>query len=319
VDMNHKESLIKLEKLIDLAQKNPRDISFIQNHLSMTNRQTFNQLLNEKDVKIKEPRKKKASKLNKAYMLTVFDEPQFAAELSLSVGKMFSEKKVAILDGDRFNPRLDVYLNTQSHIKSVFTHLDFRRATGLNLLIDANNKHALTKQYVEHLSLKVDGYKNVSYFSGNYLIEDYEYYKLEDYKKVIQFLKLHYDILIVSVNKFLYDAYTCQSLITSDYNLISIRGSLPDINEKKRYINFLVSKQKIEKEKNRYFLFDYNSNYHIKEKLVKEIIDGYYLGNIPYSPYRSQGLYRNYSMTKHMKKRNMAPYIKLFNKLREES
>lgn len=317
--MNHTESLMKLEKLIDIAQKNPRDIAFIQNHLSMTNRLTFNQLLNEKEVKTKEPRKKKTSKLKKAYMLTVFDEPQFAAELTLSVGKLFSDKKVAILDADRFNPRLDVYLNTQSHIKSVFTHLDFRRATGLNLLIDANNKHALTKQYAEHLSLKVDGYKNVSYFSGNYLIEDYEYFKLEDYKKVIQFLKLHYDILIVSVNKFIYDAYTCQSLITSDYNLISIRGSLPDINEKKRYVNFLVSKQKIEKPKNLYFLFDYNSTYHIKEKLVKEIVDGYYLGNIPHSPYRSQGLYRSYSMTKRMKKRNMAPYIRLFNRLREVS
>lgn len=315
--MNQNESLVRIDRLIDIAKKNPRDIAFIQNHLTQKNQAIFSGLLNDKNIKEKKVKIKKKTHLSRTYMLTIFDEPQFTAELALSLSKQYPDKKIAILDGDRFDPRLDVYLNTHSHIKSVFTHLDFRRTTGLNLLIDANNKHVLTKQYADHLSIRVDGYKNIKYFSGNYLIEDYEYYKLHDYKKVIQFLKMHYDFVLISVNKFIYDAYTCQSLMSSDFNLISLRGSLPDVIEKKKYIQFLVNKQKIDVGKNKYFLFDYNANIHIKEKLVRELVNGDYLGHIPYSSTRSKGIYKNYSLTKHLKKRNMMAYLKLFNRLGE--
>lgn len=313
--MNQKEILIRVDKLVDIASENPRDISFIQDHLTRSNRVLFNELIKEKKIKPKKPKRQQAVHLGNSYMLTVFDEAQFAAELALSLSKSYGNKKIAILDSDRFNPSLDIYLNANSHIKSVFTHLDFRRATGLNLLIDANKKHVLTKNYVDHLSIKVNGYKNLSYFSGSYLIEDYEYYKLDDYKKILRFLKLHYDVLIVSVNKFIYDAFTCQSLITSDYNMISLRGSMPHVNERRKYIEFLVNKQKIDYRKNKYLLFDYSPNNQIKEKLIKELVKGHYLGHIPYSPYRNKGVYRSYPFTRHFRKRNMTPYIKLFNQL----
>ena len=93
---------------------------------------------------------------------------------------------------------------------------------------------------------------------------------------------------------------------------------MPDITEKKKYINFLVSKQKIDYKKNKFFLFDYSSSIHIKEKLVKEIVDDNYLGIIPYSTARTKGMYKNYALTRYMRKRDMIAYFKLFNKLREE-
>jgi len=316
--MNQNDILIRIDKLVDIASDNPRDVAFIEAHLTIKNRALFNELIKEKKIKSKKPKRRRQHNLGNSYMLTIFDEPQFAAELALSLSKSFGHKKIAVLDSDRFNPSLDIYLNANSHIKSVFTHLDFRRATGLNLLIDANKKHVLTKNYVDHLSIKVNGYKNLSYFSGSYLIEDYEYYKLEDYKKIINFLKMHYDILIVCANKFIYDAFTCQSLISSDFNLISLRGNMPDVNEKRKYIQFLVNKQKIELKKNKYFLFDYSHKNHIKEKLVKELVNGHYIGQIPYSQFRNKGVYRNYYLTKHFKRRNMMPYIKLFNRLTKE-
>ncbi len=304
--MSEANNLVKVQQLVSIAKENPKDIEFIRDHLTLNNRKTFDHMLNEKEVTKKKPRQVKPSKSIKPMMITVMNEPRLAAELSVALAKENKNKMVAILDADRFNPKLNIFLNAKSYIKSVYTHLDFQRTTGLNLLIDATQKHVLTQKYAQHLSLRVRGYRNIHYFSGSYLLEDYEYYKLEDYKKIIQFLRSTYDLLIVHTNDFIYDSFTVHSLMRSDVNLIACNGLMHDVKDKLKYMSFLEKQQRIDHHKNIFVLFDYDKRKHIDIRALKHTLSQN-LVSIPYVRQRSLNS-SQYLLTRHMKKRVLYQY-----------
>jgi hypothetical protein len=306
---------IKLNQLIEIAKKNPRDVEFIKTHLSLDNQKIFSEIVKENK---RSPRRQSKTHLDKSFkscVVTVLDEPRLASEFTIAMSKLYTHKSIAILDADRFDPRLHIYLNSKCYIKSVYTHLDFNRTTGLNLLIDALHKHTLTSKYAKHLALSVNGCKNIHYFSGSYMLDDYEYYKLEDYKKILSFLKSNYDLVVISSNKFIYDAFTCHSLMVSDSNLISVSGHMPDIKEKQNYMNFLEKKQKINDRKNIFVVYDYNKTIHVEARLIKEMLNNYVI--IPFSKYRSYGVRRHYYLTKHMKRRHISQYLKVFKMIKK--
>lgn len=302
---------VKLDKLAELLKKNPKDADFVKQYLNLKNRELLDQLIKEQHIKVKASKSIEEQPKVKPLLITVFDESRLAAELSIAFSKVNRNRMIAILDADRFDPKLDIYLNSKSYIKSVFTHLDYQRTTGLNLLIDAAHKHTLTKQYAKHLALRVTGHKNIHYFSGSYVLDDYEYYKLEDYKKILNFLRSTYDVVIVSVNSFIYDAYTCHSLMVSDCNLICSDGVLSDIQEKINYMDFLERKQKISKGKNIHIIFDYNSKFHTDKKLIKHLSKEKMMF-IPYLKSRNTGSATCYPATKYMKRSQLKIFIKLF-------
>jgi len=312
--MNQVQHSIKMDRLIEIAKDNPRDISFIMQYLSKEDLETFNQLINEKRLKVRRKKNHHKREAFKSSLITVLGEPRLAAELAVAISKLNRDREVAILDADRFDPKLDVYLNSKCYIKSVFTHLDVNRTTGLNLLVDAIHKKTLTPQYAKHLALRIHGIKNLYYFSGSYILDDYEYYKIEDFKKVLSFLKSNYDTVIISSNHFIYDGFTCHALMTSDVNLISVSGHLTDIKEKVKLMHFLERKQQVKSSKNIYVMFDYNKKLHV-DKRVFQTLTSKQSHIIPYSQYRSYGISRNYHLTKHMKRGQINVYNKLLHKI----
>ncbi|MCH4887364.1 hypothetical protein EZV73_07265 [Acidaminobacter sp. JC074] len=311
--MSEANNLAKVQQLSKIAKENPKDIEFIRDHLTLRNRQIFDSILKEKKVKAKKAHRVKASKSVKPMMVTVMNEARLAAELSVALAKNNKNKTIAILDADRFNPKLNTYLNAKSYIKSVYTHLDFQRTTGLNLLIDASHKHVLTKKYAQHLSLRVKGYKNIHYFSGSYMLEDYEYYKLEDFRQIIKFLKSTYDLVIVHTNDFIYDAFTVHSLIGSDVNLIPCKGLMHDVKEKTKCMTFLEKKQRVTSDKNIYVLFNHDKKRHINKRLLNQAMDEKFL-SISYLKQRDVDS-SQYNLTRHMKKRVLKEYSQLMKSI----
>lgn len=301
---------IKLDKIAKLIKENPKDVDFVRQHLNLKNRELLDELIKE-HIKVKTPKVIDEKPKMKPLMVTVFDESRLTAEFSVALSKSYKQRSIAVLDGDRFGPKLNIYFNSKSYIKSVFTHLDYQRTTGLNLLIDASHKHSLTKQYAKHIALRVPGYRNIHYFSGSYVLDDYEYYKLEDYKKVLNFLRSTYDVVIVSVNDFIYDAFTCHSLMVSDCNLICSKGNISDIQEKLNYMDFLERKQKISKDKNIHVIFDYSYKMNADKKIIKQFIKER-LMFIPYLKKRNIDSTTCYSATKHMRRSQLQVYMKLF-------
>lgn len=308
---------LRLNQLLEIAKDNPRDIGFLRQHLSQEEVIVFDRLLVEKAVKAKRPRQIKMKLPLKSTVVAVLDEPRLAAEFSVAMAKINRGQKIAVLDVDRFDPKLDVYLNSKCYIKSVYTHLEVNRTTGLNLLIDAIHKNTLTPQYAKHLALSVNGVRNLHFYSGSYILDDYEFFKLEDFKRIVQFLKGNYDMVVLSTNKFMYDGFTCHALMASTSNIIPISGHITDIKEKTKLMGFLDKKQQVKADKNFYVLFDYNRKLHVDMTLVKELVSGV-CHPIPYSQHRSFGLSNHYHLTKHMKRSLLNNYSKLNAKLNED-
>lgn len=290
--MNKQIKLNRLAELIQERRLSKQDKAYIYKHLNKDNQKTLSELLKE-EVKTERVKYVLQEKHEKKRVYTVFNNAGFTAEFATQLGKSQRHKRIAILDTDRLSPTLELYFDVSSHVRSVYSHLKASQSTGLNLLVDAYHKSYLNRQYIDHLAIRVHGHKNLYYFSGGYLLEDYEYYQLQEFKAVIEALVGAYDILILHTNNFIYDAFTCYSLMVSDMNLLSVEGKIPSIRTLKKSMLFLSEKQAIEKEKNYYILYDH-MNHQINEELFKELTEGFYLGKLDYSPYRHRALHDRY-------------------------
>lgn len=309
---------IKIDLLYEMMQSRKltkTDKFYIYNHLSTENKEKLMDMNQDKPIK-RLPKSKSKVKLLPKIILTVVDNSMMAAEMATSIAKAYPHTSVAILDADRLNPTLSTYLNTKKYVKSIYTHLTLSRSTGINLLIDGLQKKQINKTYLEHLAIKSEGYRNFSFFSGSELLEDYEYFKLDDFIQVVQLLEQEYDVLFLSINKFIYDAYSCYAMLKSHVNLIGVEGQTTHIKEMKRYVDFLEVKQDIKKEKNLFVLFNYDKNVHLSEDLVDTYVAGYYLGNIPYNKRRGRDQ-RQYPFTKFNNSTYKYNYVKLFKSIIE--
>lgn len=307
--MKSNETII-LDQLIEIAKKSPKSVEFISTYLLKEKRDIFYSLLNEASVVSKKTKEKTKKTMSLSGVITVTNDPRLTAELSVIMCKKFKTINVAVLDVDRLNPTLDIYFNAKTYVKSVYTHLDYKRTTGLNLLFDALHKHSLTKQYVQHLSTRVNGYKNLDYFSGSYLLEDYEYFSIEAYKKLLYFLEQTYDVVILNVNDFMYDAFTCHSLMASDINLIGIEGHMVSIRKMKNMMSFLEEKQKISKRKNIFVAMNYNKNFDMAMDIMRDHLKQPLIG-IKYSRWRRLNLLNHYPMIRFVPYRHYKTLIKL--------
>lgn len=310
--MNSNIRLDHLFSLMENRKLSQKDKSFIYNHLTAENRDKLSGLRKEKKLK-PYVENDKAHRILPKLTFAIIDNRMMASEMITALSRSYKHTSFAILEADRLNPTLASYLNVSPYVKSVYNELDMTHQTGLNLLIDGIRKNRMNKSYLNHIAIKVDGYKNVAFFSGSYLIEDYEYYRLEDFIAVVDLLEKEYDVLFICVNKFIYDAYTCYAMLKSHINLIGINARQQSITEMNKYLKFLSLKQNIKMNKNYFIMFDYQKS-QMAEELIKMKLDGYYLGNIPYDKLRHKNQ-RKYALTHYKNKTYLNLYSKKFKKI----
>ncbi len=301
---------VRMNYLADILKNHKKEAASILQYMNAENKEKLIDILGEK--KIKEMKKPKEIE-SKKRVITVCNNPKFISELCISLAKTYKKSNIAILDANRFSANLDIFLNSKSHNKSIYTQLELRRSTGMNLLIDGMKKNMICKSYIKKIAIHIRGYKNIDFFSGSYVLDDYEYYHLKDYQNILAILKESYDILLIHVNDFLYDAFTVYSLMFSDCNLIPFSATIADIKKYKEYFDFLEKKQDIHSKKNFYILFNYK-NVDMDEGIVKHYLHQQYIGYIPYDKKREESFVFNYKLTKHMKKSLQKKYISLIAK-----
>lgn len=290
---------IKMNHLLEWAKAralNKKELNFIMAHLPLDQRQQFQKLFKLKPLVHSDHGPLVPS--YRRHTLTIYNCVGFCAELAVAYGRENTSKRVAVLDTDRLNPQLHFYLNCDSHVKNMYHHLSRDQSTGMNLLIDALHKNKLSATYADHMAIKLKGLRNVFYFSGSSLIEDYEYFDLKDFKAVVTFLKAHYDIVLLNTNGFIYDAYTCYALMTSDLNILALEGQWPSVKNLKKTMDFLCLKQNIDSRKHYYLMYDYDKAKHISKRSFQILMKGQYLKNVPYLALRHLSQERVYRPVK---------------------
>ncbi|HHW01029.1 MAG TPA: protein kinase [Clostridiaceae bacterium] len=245
-------------------------------------------------------------------ILTVWDNAEFGCELAY-VAARFTDLNVALIDLDLLSPKVDLILNINKYPFKVFTEGLFNKSS-IDIIMDALEKNTLTQEVFMKSAIRRKELKNLFVITGNYNLNNYEYYSDDSLIKLIEKACQYFDLVVLLVNKSIYDSYTVISLIKSDYNLIAVRADADNLREFNRYLLFLEEKQQIPLNKCKFVAYEYDKNFNIDKKALEEITGGNYLGSISYSSKRAR--YRNCSSpyAKHMEKEVISEYFEILSK-----
>ncbi|OQY10661.1 MAG: hypothetical protein B6I28_00630 [Fusobacteriia bacterium 4572_132] len=241
-------------------------------------------------------------------LITVWNSYDFASELSY-IFSLNEKENILLIDADRLNPTLDMYLGIDKYIKRKMELKD-----SLNLILDSIGKGEQSKNIFEEFSYRFNN--NLSIIMGNYSINNYEYYEQKIFEKLLILAREYYDLVIIIVNKHIYDMFTAISLLKSDINLIPIEPNLINIREFNNYIEFLSNKQNMNIFKNYMIAFNYKNYKDLDYELLKKNCICNFIGKISYKDYRNTSKSYRKSITKFIKKRDIKEYNNIIKKLK---
>lgn len=216
----------------------------------------------------------------KRYVITVWDNPEFACEIAYIAAKR-SCLNVLLIDADLLNPTVDLYLNVKR-----FSDKVENKKTGLELAIDSINHNFISFDLIESICCKRRELPNLSVLTGNYVLDNYEYFSRNSFVELIKKCSENYDLTFIIANKFIYDAYTVTSLAISDYNILPLHAYLPTIREFNNYLTFLSDKQGIELDKTKFVAFSYTAQNHISNSMINVMSEGNSWGSVGFSKKR---------------------------------
>jgi serine/threonine protein kinase len=222
-------------------------------------------------------------------ILTIWDNTEFACELAYIASKM-TQLNIMLVDLDLLSPSVDLFLNIKKYPEGLARERILNES-GINIVLDSIEKGCFTREGLLRASIKCKDLKNLYILTGNYHLENYEYYNNDGIIKFIEKSSQIFDILILAVNKSIYDSFTVLCLIKSDLNIIPIRADIDKFREFNNYIAFLKEKQQIPMDKTKFIAFDYNSLWNLDKSTIEEITQHNYLGKIGHCPRREK--YRN--------------------------
>lgn len=224
----------------------------------------------------------------KKLILAIWDNAEFGCELAYMAAKV-SKLEVLLVDADLLSPKVDLILNINKQPNNIKAEGIFKDS-GLNILVDTIEKNVYSPAFFSEACINRKELKNLHILTGNYDIENYEYYTEESYKIFLEKCYYAFDIVIVLVNRSMYDLFTLKTLEKSDFNLIATKPDLLSIRDFNSQIQFLYDKQAIDKDKFKFIGYE-NKNIGIKNNIFREVTENNFLGYISYSKKREA--YRN--------------------------
>lgn len=265
---------------------------------------------------------KDAEKIGTAYgggigirkaVLAVWDNAEFGCELAYMAAK-HTKGEVLLADLDLLAPKADLFLKIRKTLPKP-VHTNIYGHTGFDFVIDAIGKNALTPDLLRQAVNTGNDLKNLYILTGNDRLDNYEYYSEDSVPKLIDKSLRCFDIIILLVNKSIYDAFTLAALLKSDINIAAVKGDVDKLREFNTYIAFLKERQHLPMERTKFILFEYDKASSISLSEASEATQGNLLGKVSIS--RKRTMYRNLKglYAAHMEKEIEGEYIKILDKL----
>lgn len=225
----------------------------------------------------------------KKLILTIWDNAEFGCELAYMAAKL-SGLEVLLVDADLLSPKADLILNVKKNPENIKTE-GMYTDSGFNIIMDTIEKNVFTPAFFSEACINRKELKNLHILTGNFNLENYEYYSKDSYKIFLEKCYHAFDITILLVNRSIYDLFSLISLSKSDYNLIATKADVLSIRDFNSQIVFLHEKQQIDINKFKFIGFEYAEDLCMKKSDLEESTENNYLGHISYSKKRIT--YRN--------------------------
>ena len=246
-------------------------------------------------------------------VISIWDNAEFGCELAYMAAK-YTNSEVLLVDMDLLAPKADLFLGIKK-FPAKSAHIDIYGHSGLDTLMDAAGKGMLTAGVIKKASVTRKDMKNLHIITGNYRLDNYEYYSEDSVSKLIDKCYRTCDITILLVNRFIYDAFTLAALLRSDINIVAVRGDVDQLREFNNYIAFLEEKQHLPAENTQFVLFDYDKAIGIGLDDARSATRGNLLCKVSASKRRA--MYRSLrgAYISHMEKEVVDDYILLLKRL----
>lgn len=214
-------------------------------------------------------------------IICVWGNSGFACELSYILAA--SDKKVLLIDADLLSPSVDLLADIRKAEKN-----DAGRQAGNCSLGDLMEEYARNRLTCDSISVYADrtGAADLHCICGKYRMEDYEYYSTEGLANIIRTASQCNDFVIVACNKFIYDEFTCVSLICCDLAIIPLAANNLSFREFSRYVKFLSGRKQINADRLAYVGFEYQPHEDFSAGTCDQLCESRFAGVISYSPRR---------------------------------
>ncbi|HOJ10601.1 MAG TPA: hypothetical protein PK733_08410 [Clostridiales bacterium] len=242
-------------------------------------------------------------------IITIWGNPEFGCELAYRIAKE-TGKNILLLDVDLLSPKADLYLNIKKESDDLL-----ERKTGLDILIEWSNRKYLNGELIRKAAIQREELKNLYIITGNYDLDNFEYYTIENLGDIIEKANQNFEITILLANKHIYDAYTITSLLRSDINIAAIEPNTVELREYNNYLMFLEDKQGMRLDKTKFVGYEYIAGIHETNAELKEITEDTYIGKVRYSKARVLSRSKNKCYAKTMEKAVKRDYIKIIEQL----
>jgi serine/threonine protein kinase len=246
-------------------------------------------------------------------VLSIWDNAEFGCELAYMAAK-YTNGEVLLVDLDLLAPKADLFMGIGKYsVKS--SHADIYVHSRLDAVLDAAGKGILTAGLIKQASVTRKDLKNLHIITGNYRLDNYEYYSEDSVSKLIDKCYRTCDITILLVNRFIYDAFTLAALLRSDINIAAVRGDVDQLREFNNYIAFLEEKQRLPAGNTQFVLFNYDKTTGIGMDEARAATRGNLLCAVSASKKRAMYRSARSEYITHMEKEVVEDYINLLKRL----
>lgn len=199
-------------------------------------------------------------------LITIWNNPEFCCELAVHIANN-TEKKVLLIDLDRLNPTFDFYCPPRGK-------QNFDVDQSLEGIQRIYHKDKFNGKDYDKLCRSTIASKKLKILYGCNDLKKFEYFTNEALTEAMAFYRKRYDLVLVNVNDFIYDAYTCLSAIHSDLILVPLKNEITSMRHTQRSFELLYDKQQLDKEKVHYLFYDCKENFSNEMMLLSELLNG---------------------------------------------
>lgn len=242
-------------------------------------------------------------------IITVWDNAEFGCELAYSAARG-TGLKVFLADADALAPKADLILNTEKFSDKYPVNGRYDNSV-LEVLMNAVDSGCLSNELLYDASLKKTGCGNLFIATGNYRLENYEYFRDEQLVKLVERAYQCFDLTVLLVNASIYDSFTVIALIKSDYNIAAVHADLAELRKCNATLAFLEEKQHIPAEKTKFVIYEYDSGVNMDIGLLREITWNNLAGTVGLSRRRVRFRSRKTAYARRMEKNIAADYRRI--------
>lgn len=207
------------------------------------------------------------------------------AALAYELGAMFSlqtDCHVLVIDLDRLTPTADLYTGVKAILEGQYEFFNRATATGLNVLLDCAKKGNLQKEVFSKCTQTVKGYEQLHVLSGVYQLADYEYYRAEDIKMIVERASGYYDVILMRTNGFIYDGFTLMAQKLADLIITGLEPDIAMVRAYRQTVHLLKEKQGIPLSAQYWVLAEMRKASAIEIAFYENLAGSNCMGRIPY-------------------------------------